>query len=145
MHAAASLALFEAEVQTLSPEFARRRRWLLHSVTHPTIDCSFTEQDRTTLRVRLICDDWNDLPPSITLHAADGAMLEALPPNPTGVFNSSAHPATGRPFICMRGSREYHTHPSHVGDLWDNLKNSSAYTLGGILTQVWHAWRKGSG
>ncbi len=145
MHPTASRALFEAEVKKLSPELSGRRGWLLHSVAHPIIDCSFTARDRTALRVRFTCDDWNDLPPSITLHSADGSMLTTLPPNPTGVFNPSAHPSTGRPFICMRGAREYHTHPSHVTDLWENLRNSSAYDLGGILTQVWNAWLKGSG
>ncbi len=45
----------------------------------------------------------------------------------------------------MRGAREYHTHPSHVGDVWESVKASSSFTLGGILTQLWHAWLKGSG
>ena len=28
------------------------------------------------------------------------------------------HPKTGRPFLCLRGVREYHEHPQHSGDDW---------------------------
>jgi hypothetical protein len=145
MHPAASRALLEEDVRHLSPELARRREWLFHLVEYPVIDCSFTAAGRTPLRLRLMCDDWNDLPPAIGLHAADGTALQSLLPNPTGVFNGSAHPATGLPFVCMRGAREYHTHPSHVTDLWSNIRDSDSYSLGGILHQLWRAWLRGSG
>jgi hypothetical protein len=145
MHPAASIALFEEDVAPLTPELARRRGWILHALEFPTIDCSFTESGRTTLRLRLTCDDWNDLPPAVGLLAADGSPLATLLPNPTGVFNPGPHSLTNRPFVCMRGAREYHTHPSHVADLWENLRGHPNYTLGGILTQLWRAWLKGSG
>ena len=145
MHPLASKALFEEHTRNLSRELAKRRGWEIHSIEFPLIDCAFTTPGRTTLRLRLLCDDWNDLPPSISLHAADGTFLSKLPPNPTNVFNSGSHPVTGRPFVCMRGALEYHTHSSHVEDLWENLKNNSNYTLDGIITQLWSAWQKGSG
>lgn len=145
MHGAASRALFENEVKEFSEELELRRGWKFHSVEYPVIDCSFKAPSRTTLRVRMVCDNWNDLAPAISLHAADGTLLTALPPNPTGVFNTNAHPLTGRPFVCMRGSREYHTHTSHTDDLWQSVQGTDSYTLGGILTQLWHAWLKGSG
>ncbi len=28
------------------------------------------------------------------------------------------HPVTKKPFLCMRGIREYHEHPQHTGDDW---------------------------
>jgi len=28
------------------------------------------------------------------------------------------HPSTKKPFLCMRGIREYHEHPQHTGDDW---------------------------
>lgn len=145
MHPAAAKALFDAEMATLSDALAQRRHWLFHARAFPLLDCSFTAAARTTLRLRMTCDDWNDTPPSIALCAADGALLTNLLPNPTGVFNQGPHPQSGRPFVCMRGAREYHTHPSHVGDAWASLKDSSSYTLGGILTQLWNAWQKGNG
>lgn len=145
MHPAAAKALFQEEATGLSPSLAQRRQWILHAVEFPLIDCSFTASGRTTLRVKLSCEEWHDRPPSISLYAADGTLLTSLPPNPTGVFHAGPHPTTNRPFICMRGSWEYHTHPSHLADLWENVKGKSSFTLGGILTQVWHAWQKGAG
>lgn len=145
MHPAAAKALFDEDVANLSAALAERRGWLLHAVEFPLIDCSFTAPNRTPLRLRLQCDNWNDLPPAVSLHAADGAPLTTLLPNPTGVFNPGPHPTTGRPFICMRGAREYHAHPSHINDSWESLKSSSSYSLGGILTQLWNAWQKGKG
>ncbi len=145
MHPAAAKDLFERDVASLSPTLAQRRQWIIHALEFPTIDCSFTAAARTPLRLRFMCNDWNDLPPSITLHAADGSFLMAALSNPTGVFHPGPHPITNRFFICMRGSREYHTHPSHVSDPWENLKGTSSYDLGGILTQVWRAWQKGTG
>ena len=144
MHPAAAKALFAEHTYTLSTALARRRGWVIHSLEFPTVDCTFTAPERTALRLRLLCNDWNDLPPAISLHDANGTPLVTLPPNPTGVFNPGLHPATQRPFICMRGALEYHTHPSHISDPWESLKNNSNYTLGGILTQMWNAWQKGS-
>lgn len=145
MHPTAAKALFDDDVSHLSAALAQRRGWVFHTIEFPLIDCSFTAPGRTALRLRLQCDNWNDLPPAIGLHAADGTPLTKLIPNPTGVFNQGPHPTTGRPFICMRGAREYHTHPSHVADPWESLKSSSRYSLGGILTQLWNAWQKGKG
>ena len=144
MHPAAAKVIFEDHVCKLTPALAQRRGWVLHLMDFPTIDCSFTAPGRTTLRLRLDCHDWNDLPPVITLHADNGDYLLALQPNPTGVFNEGPHTSTQLPFICMRGAREYHTHPSHIDDPWENLKGCENYTLGGILTQLWNAWQKGT-
>jgi putative metal binding uncharacterized protein len=145
MHPAAAKALFDEDVAHLNEALAARRKWILHTVEFPLIDCSFTASDRTTLRLRLNCDNWNDLPPAISLHSADGALLATPLNNPTGIFNGSAHPTENRQFICMRGAREYHTHPSHVGDPWELLRGQENYRLGGILTQIWNAWMKGAG
>ena len=144
MHLAAAKALFQEHTRNLSPALARRRGWVIHLIEFPIIDCAFTAPERTPLRLRLRCDNWNDFPPAVSLHAADGSSLTALQANPTGVFHQGRHPTTQRPFVCMRGVLEYHTHTSHVSDLWERVKHSSRYTLGGIITQIWDAWLKGS-
>jgi hypothetical protein len=145
MHPAAAKALFDAEVAAVSPRLLEQRGWVLHQVEYPDIDCSFTAAGRTTLRLRVDCTNWNDDPPSITLQSADGRNLTTLPANSTNVFNSSAHPSTGRPFICMRGAREYHTHSSHLNDSWENVRHLPAFQIFNILGQVWNAWQKGAG
>lgn len=143
MHPAAAKALFEEETANFTEALATRRGWIFHALDFPVIDCSFTATGLRTIRLRMHCDNWNDLPPAITLHNADGSFLTTMSNNPTGVFNMGPHPSTGKPFVCMKGAREYHTHPSHVSDAWESLKGNSSYSLGGILTQLWHAWRKG--
>ena len=144
MHPAAAKALFNADVATLTQALGKRRRWEFHSLEFPTVDCSFTALGRTPLHLKFNCSDWNELPPEISLHNSDGTLLTTPLTNPTGVFHPSPHPLTNRLFICMRGTREYHTHPSHVGDPWDSLRDQSSYTIGGILTQIWNAWLKGT-
>ncbi len=144
MHPIASKALFDAEVANLTPSLAARRGWTFHCLDYPLIDCSFTMATRTPIRLRLTCDEWNDSPPSITLHNIEGVLIEARVNNPSGIFHPGPHPATGRLFVCMRGTREYHTHPSHLGDPWEAVKDDSSFTLGGILTQIWNGWQKGA-
>lgn len=145
MHPAASQALFEEETRHLSAALCERRRWVINSLSYPLINVTYSAPGRTPLRVTYTCDNWDDLPPSIRLENPDGTALQQLKPNPTGVFHAGPHNVTNLPFVCMRGSREYHTHPSHVTDLWDNIRGGSSYSIGGIMTQVWNAWLKGSG
>lgn len=144
MHEAASKALFDAEVEKLTPRLIRLRNWTLHSTTYPVLDVSFRSDSdrRSPLRIRLICEDWNDQPPSIQFLSLEGELLSAIKRDPAGIFNESAHPLTGRPFVCTPGAREYHTHSSHVSDYWSSYKEQSGFDLGGILTKLWRAWRK---
>lgn len=141
MHEAASRALFEEEVAKLRPELLESRGWTLFSKEYPSLDVGFSAQDGARLRLRLLCNDWNELPPSVEFLDWGGAYLGTINRDPAGVFNNSAHPATGRPFICMKGVREYHTHPSHTNDSWAAIRGKDNFTLGGILTQLWHVWR----
>lgn len=143
VHEAASRALFAQEVDSLTPDLAGRRRWLLNGVHYPVLDCTFSGFEQEPLRVRLTCDDWNTQPPRMDLLDASGEFLLELPNGTINVFNRSKHPDTGRPFVCMRGSREYHTHPSHRSDMWEQLRSDPAYSLPGLLFQLWQAWRKG--
>jgi len=143
MHEAASRALFEDEVGNFSERLAKSRGWVFHKLEYPIIDSDILCHNGNNLRVQLVCDNWNELPPSIILLNADGSHMISFQVGATGVFNPSKHPATGRPFVCMRGSREYHTHPSHINDPWEPLRHLSAYSLGGILHQLSRAWRKG--
>lgn len=41
------------------------------------------------------------------------------------------HPECGRLFLCMPGVREYHSHPEHTNDPWDNHRKQMSR---GILT-----------
>jgi hypothetical protein len=141
MHEVLSRALFDEEVKRLCPELFESRGWTLFAASHPVLDVGFSSSGGATFRVKLLCDDWNDLPPSAQFCDSQGNLLSAIERDPTGVYNNSPHPVTRRPFACMKGVREYHTHPSHTGDSWPAIKGDPRYSLGGILTQLWHAWK----
>ncbi|MCY4012276.1 MAG: hypothetical protein OXG82_06125 [Gammaproteobacteria bacterium] len=141
MHAAASRRMFAEDTAHLTAKFAAARGWTLHEVEFPRIDCCFAGPHKRSIRLRLWCDDWNDQPPSIEILDPDGSPVSKPLVDPNSVFNQGPHPVTLRPFICTRGSREYHTHQSHGNDLWENVKDDRGkYGLGGILSGLWDAW-----
>lgn len=78
--------------------------------------------------VRISLDDFDQRAPSVVF--CDPFTWEELPyeklhrgnhmgDNATA-FNVilDGHPLTKKPFLCMRGIREYHEHPQHTGDDW---------------------------
>ena len=46
------------------------------------------------------------------------------------------HPITHKPFLCLRGFREYHEHPQHSGDEWLLYRNELS-----LFTAVMALWR----
>lgn len=142
MHEVLARAAFDEEVRHLTPELCALRGWLLQRVEYPTLVVDFARAQRLTLRLVVDCAGFPGVAPSITLANDSGTPLTTAPVAPGGQFHQGPHAATGRPFVCMRGSREYHTHESHLGDVWDNYRGTPEFTLGGIITQVWNAWLK---
>ena len=143
LHEVASKALFDKEVKGLIPELLSARSWLVHNCEYPIIDIEFCS-DTLIGPLRLICDfsQWSTLPPSVTLCESGGNPLKKLQVTGTDIFHVGPHENTGLPFVCMAGTLEYHTHPSHISDHWENYKNRTAYSIGGIITQIWNGWRK---
>jgi hypothetical protein len=47
------------------------------------------------------------------------------------------HPTTHRPFLCLRGIREYHEHPQHSGDDW--MLYRSEMSLFSVVMSLWRA------
>jgi hypothetical protein len=45
------------------------------------------------------------------------------------------HPITHKPFLCLRGIREYHSHPQHSGDEW--LLYRESVNLFSIIMSLW--------
>ena len=141
VHKVLAQANFEQDTSVLSPRFLSTHDWVLNEHSFPILDVTFL--GTRPLRVRFTCDNWNDLPPSAELLEQDGAAVaQALP---GGVFNPSAHPKTGRQFVCMRGIREFHEHPSHIQEQWDTHRGKDGMDLVGLMIQLSHAWRKAVG
>jgi hypothetical protein len=142
---ALSRAAFDREIGRIDPRSTRMYDWTILEASYPILDVVFNHAIAAPLRLRLNCTDWDELPPSIELLNASGKHLHTAPPNVGSVFNGGAHPSTGRPFVCMRGAREYHTHSSHTTDIWDNYRGTSGMDIGGIVLQLWRAWKRSVG
>jgi hypothetical protein len=142
VHPAASKAKFDAEVALLTPDYLRVKRWLLWSAAYPVLD--LTIEAKRPLRLSIDCDNWNEVPPSVALLSPAGAFLTGVEVQPLSgsIFNHSAHEQTGRPFVCMRGVREYHTHSSHRHEVWDTYRSEDGNNILGIITQITRALRK---
>lgn len=136
-----SRAAFERDVGRLDSRLASRLGWTVVQRDFPILDVVIHHRSRP-LRLRLDCAGWDDMPPSIELLAEDGSHLATVPPG-IPVFNPGGHPATGRPFVCMRGSREFHTHPSHLSESWDNYRGQPGNDLLGLVEQLGRAWKRG--
>ena len=78
--------------------------------------------------VRFSLEDYDVLPPSVlfleprTMRplAYDELTLGHLtgPDGKPQLVVLDQHPVTKKPFLCVRGVREYHEHPQHTGDDW---------------------------
>ena len=132
---------FSKELSAIRSEAGRliaRLSWDIVTAEHPILAVVFTHP-KTKRRVgfRFLCDDWDELPPSLSLF--DPEDLTELPWDkwPQGGWAvSNPHPVTGKPFLCLPGIREYHTHSSHLTELWDNYKKDASYLLRYIVHRV---------
>lgn len=70
-----------------------------------------------TATIRFDGRNYDAEPFRVGVIADDGAVAPAdcWPPRLCG----GLHPLLGYPFICIRGTFEYHAHPSHLTDRWD--------------------------
>lgn len=138
VHEALAKVKFEQDVAALTDMSAARQRLIVHTKAFPTLDV--TVEHTKPIRFRMHADNWDDLPPSVAVLEPDGSpWKESLPGD---VFNSGPHPATGQPFICMRGVLEYHTNSGHMNEKWDQYRGNDGMGLVGILMQLTSAWRR---
>lgn len=152
---ALSRGAFERELARLDKRVVARRNWTVLSAQFPVFDVVFNHATRAALRLRFICDGWDDEPPLIEIMTAGGQVIPSQRPaghpheyvfaGGMSIFNSGPHERTGRPFICMRGSREYHNHSGHRTDHWDNHRGQSGNSLLGLVEQLWRVWKRAAG
>jgi hypothetical protein len=70
---------------------------------------------------KLECSQFDAEPPSVSMVDPTTRAELALEQWTPGVPHS-VHPLTGKPFVCLQGTAEYHTHPSHRDDTWDRYR-----------------------
>jgi Predicted metal binding domain len=141
MDATVSKRKFDRAVEDLgtrAADFVTTSKWEIVEAVYPLLAVTFTHP-RSGRRVgfRFQCDDWDALPPSLSLfdpEKGDELGWDKWPKN--GWAGGEAHPVTRKPFLCLPGIREYHTHSSHLKEIWDNFKGRESYTLPYILCRV---------
>lgn len=69
------------------------------------------------------CAGFDAQPPAVLMADPENRELLPLERWTPGVPHS-VHPTLGRPFICIQGVFEYHTHPSHLDDSWDRYRRT---------------------
>jgi hypothetical protein len=136
----AAKALFDSEVARLSPRLLAARGWEITTRAYPLLEVVFRRDGKIPNLFSMRWDGWSARPPAVDILTPERTLPQT--PLSGGIFNASPHPITGRPFICMAGVREYHTHSSHLADFWDGYRTKSGYDLGGITTQIWNGWLK---
>ena len=149
MDKAVSLRKFEAETRSLGSKaagYTAAKGWRITSTVYPTLGVVLRHsRSAREIDFRFACDDWDAQPPSLTLHdSRDGREL--LPTEwPRGDGWHEKHPTVGKPFLCLPGIREYHTHRSHVGDSWDGYRLRGTYRLRDIVDRVHQKFESSSG
>jgi len=130
--------------------FLANRGWLVLTSTYPSVRIAVRHSRTGKVRVfDFRFDDWNDQPPALQL--VDAETLDSLPGSQWPRDNSSRWHASGwtsagnivtpKPFMCMAGIREYHSHASHVNDHWANYRDLPDYSLENIVLQVAEAFQ----
>lgn len=143
MNAEVSRLKFEREVGSLSSDarpFTEQRGWEVISTSFPSLEVAF-KHHRSGRRVgfRFNFAGWPQQPPSLTLFDPLASDRPELPWSawPKGGWSAGDnHPTTHKPFLCLPGIREYHTHTSHLNDAWAGLMNRDSYSLVGIVERV---------
>jgi hypothetical protein len=130
---------FDQDAAILTPLFLRSRNWSINELQFPIMDVTF--KGSKPVRMRLTCDNWNELPPAEKILLTDGTPWAGPTTNPS-IFNLGPHSQQGGSFVCMPGFRGYHTHGSHVSDAWSNYRGKDGNNLPGLLDQLSRAWRK---
>lgn len=141
MDKAVSLRKFEAEIRSLQIEaaaFVCAKSWRIASAIYPVLAVVLRHRRcGREIEFRFACNDWDELPPSLSLHDPDDGREFSWSDWPKGGWTVHAsHPSTGKPFLCLPGIREYHTHPSHLCDKWEGYRLRRTHRLRDIVNRV---------
>ena len=131
---------FDAEVRSLKNEtgpYISAKGWKIVASTYPIL-AVVLRHFRSTRQIefRFNCDDWDELPPSLTLHDPKDGRELAWSQWPQGGWDvHDTHPSTRKPFLCLPGIREYHSHLSHLGT-WEGYRQRGTHRLRDIIDRV---------
>ena len=141
MDAEVSRLKFAREVDALraqATDFVANRGWEIVSSDYPVFDVVLTHPtSKRRVGFRFLCDDWDERPPSLSLFDPETLAELSWERWPQGGWSAlNPHPTTGKPFLCLPGIREYHTHSSHLQEPWAGLRSRETYKLRYIVHRV---------
>jgi len=94
--------------------------------------------------VRLTYENYDLWAPSLTFidvfsREPTNPHVRAFQGTPTGPRDVliDGHPETHRPFLCVPGIREYHSHPQHTGDSWLLYRERGDGSISTICDRLW--------
>lgn len=150
MDRAVSLRKFKADIRLLSTDaaaFAAGKGWRIISTDYPTLAVAIRHsRSSREIEFRFACDDWDELPPSLALHDPEEGLELPWKEWPNGSWAAlDGHPGTGKPFLCLPGIREFHTHPNHSKDRWNGYQLRGTYRLVNIIDRIHQNFEKSDG
>lgn len=149
MDPAVSMRKFDRELRAVREDggVTGVERWELPTSTWPEFAVVFTHPlTKRRVGFQFQFDDWDEVPPSLSLFDPEGGGELPWEKWPKGGWSvGNPHPVTGKPFLCLPGIREYHTHHSHLKDLWENYLAKDSYGAGYIIHRVWQRFRETNG
>lgn len=148
----------------------RSKRWEVEKPVFPVLRVWFLDaSDKRRVGVRFQLRNYDLLPASLTFIGSGGGFMSdqqlglmLKPPDQTrvpparydgkvlfargapggfGGYLPGGHPITGRPFLCIRGTWEFHVHPQHADLPWDWLRGDPNYGLDYLLTHARASFR----
>jgi hypothetical protein len=161
----AARALFERR------ELYFARGWEIEEPEFPLLRVWFVGPDhRRRVGVRIYLRNYDLTAPSLTFISPTSALLRdedlglllrppdqtKIPParyegqllfaqSPKGTFAGylpGGHPLTQRPFLCIRGTWEFHSHPQHADVPWEWIRTDPNYGLDYLLTHARACFRE---
>jgi hypothetical protein len=141
---------FNRELEVLRGDgrgFVTAGGWEFVTASYPELSVIFAHpRSKRRVGFRFLIDSWDEQPPSLALFDPETKAELPWEKWPQGTWAvGNPHPTTGKPFLCLPGIREYHTHSSHLTDYWHNYKAKGSYTIGFILDRVWQRFKETNG
>ncbi len=142
----------ELDLWEANKEIYQRRGWILLADRDLKLDIGFLARlpigshqvPALAACIRLDFTNFDLWPPSLEfINPFSGAFM---PPPVQALVDSEegprdllvqSHPDTNRPFFCVPGIRQYHSHPQHSGDPWALHRKTGEGTLATICERVW--------
>lgn len=115
LHPLISAELLDMEIAAARTRLSNRFSTLER--VESNVICTLESTAVGTARIRFDGLNYDAEPFKVGVITEDGSIAppDRWPPGSCG----GLHPLLGYPFICMRGTFEYHAHPSHLADRWD--------------------------